>query len=160
MNRETTIGPLARQDLLDNLSRQVTESVRRGAVCLLGGQRLERKGYFYQPTLLNEVHSGMAAFDEETFGPVASLVVVEDVDEAISAANRTPYGLGASLWTRDTALAERLAVKIEAGSVFINGMTRSDPRLPFGGIKRSGFGRELSSYGIHEFTNIKTVWIA
>ncbi|MBI2083585.1 MAG: NAD-dependent succinate-semialdehyde dehydrogenase [Deltaproteobacteria bacterium] len=160
MSRETNIGPMAREDLLQNLSRQVDESKRRGAVCLYGGERLSRKGYFYLPTVLREVQPGMAAFEEETFGPVASLIVAKDEEEAIELANRTPYGLGASLWTRDLEKAERLAAKIDAGSVFINGMTKSDPRLPFGGTKRSGLGRELSSFGIQEFTNLKTVWIA
>ncbi|MBI2981539.1 MAG: NAD-dependent succinate-semialdehyde dehydrogenase [Deltaproteobacteria bacterium] len=158
--RETNIGPLAREDLLQNLSRQVDESKKRGAVCLRGGERLSRKGYFYLPTVLKEVQPGMAAFDEETFGPVASLIVAQDEEEAMEFANRTPYGLGASLWTKNLEKAERLAAKIDAGSVFINGTTKSDPRLPFGGTKRSGFGRELSSFGIQEFTNLKTVWIA
>ncbi|MBI2982213.1 MAG: aldehyde dehydrogenase family protein, partial [Deltaproteobacteria bacterium] len=160
MMRETNIGPLAREDLLQNLSRQVEASKRRGALCLHGGERLSRKGYFYLPTVLKEVEPGMAAFEEETFGPVASLITAKDEEEAIDLANRTPYGLGASLWTKNLEKAERVAAKIDAGSVFINGMTKSDPRLPFGGTKRSGLGRELSSFGIQEFTNLKTVWIA
>lgn len=160
MDRSTKIGPLAREDLLQNLVRQVEESRHQGAVCLTGGGRLSRKGFFYPPTVLKEVRPGMAVFTEETFGPVASLMVVQDEAEAIALANRTCYGLGASLWTRDIPRAERLAKKIEAGSVFINGMTKSDPRLPFGGIKRSGYGRELSVFGLREFTNVKTVWIA
>lgn len=159
-DRQTTIGPLAREDLLQNLMRQVEESKKRGAVCIRGGERLARKGYFYPPTVLKGVQPGMVVCEEELFGPVAVMIVVKGAEEALSLANQTAYGLGASLWTRDTRLAEKLASQIEAGSVFINGMTKSDPRLPFGGIKRSGFGRELASFGIHEFTNIKTVWIA
>ncbi len=158
--RETRIGPLAREDLLQNLSRQVEEAKREGAVCLTGGGGLPGKGFFYQPTVLKGVRSGMVVCREEIFGPVASLFVVKDEAEAIRFANDTAYGLGASLWTRDTKKGEALAARIEAGSVFINGMTRSDVRLPFGGIKRSGFGRELSSFGMHEFTNIKTVVVA
>jgi len=160
MDRSVDLGPLAREDLVENLIRQVEESVKKGAKCLTGGERPKRKGYFYLPTVLKEVENGMAVFDEETFGPVAALTIVKDEEEAVAIANRTPYGLGASLWTRDVRKAELLARKIDAGSVFINGMTRSDPRLPFGGIKRSGFGRELSWAGLREFTNFKTVWIA
>jgi len=160
IDRQTDLGPLAREDLLQNLLRQVEESRRRGAVCIVGGERPSRKGFFYLPTVLKAVHPGMAAFDEETFGPVASFIEVKNEEEALELANRTPYGLGASLWTRDLGKAEEIARNIEAGSVFVNGMTKSDPRLPFGGIKRSGLGRELSFFGIREFTNCKTVWIA
>ena len=158
--RETRIGPLAREDLVQNLSRQVEEAKREGAACLTGGERLPGKGFFYRPTVLKGVRPGMVVCREEIFGPVASLFVVQDEAEAIRFANDTAYGLGASLWTRDTKKGEALAAQIEAGSVFINGMTRSDVRLPFGGIKRSGYGRELSSFGMHEFTNIKTVVVA
>ncbi|MBI4196425.1 MAG: NAD-dependent succinate-semialdehyde dehydrogenase [Deltaproteobacteria bacterium] len=160
MERETKIGPMAREDLVENLSRQVEESKKKGAVCLTGGTRRPGKGYFYQPTFLKEVQPGMVVCEEETFGPVASMIVVKNEEEAIDLANRTPYGLGASLWTRNTHRAEEIAKGIDAGNVFINGMTKSDPRLPFGGSKRSGYGRELSVFGIREFTNIKTVWIA
>lgn len=160
MDRTTKIGPLAREDLLENLMRQVDETRRDGAVCLTGGERRPGKGYYYLPTVLKGVRSGMTACTEEVFGPVASLMAAGSEEEAIAIANQTAYGLGASLWTRDLQKAERLAKRIEAGSVFVNGMTKSDPRLPFGGIKRSGYGRELSSFGIREFTNVKTVWIA
>jgi len=156
---DTDLGPLAREDLLKNLERQVDEAKRQGAKVLLEGGRQTGKGYFYAPTVLEEVKPGMTAFDKEIFGPVVSLIRFKTDDEAIALANQTAYGLGASLWTRDTAKAETLARRIEAGNVFVNGMVKSDPRLPFGGIKRSGYGRELSAVGLHEFTNIKTVWI-
>jgi succinate-semialdehyde dehydrogenase/glutarate-semialdehyde dehydrogenase len=138
----------------------VARSVKEGAKVLFGGKRLERRGYFLEPTVLTDVRPGMPAHDEEVFGPVASLIRVRDADEAIEVANDTPYGLGANLWTGDLARARAIARKIESGQVFINGMVASDPRLPFGGIKRSGYGRELSAYGIKEFVNIQTVWIA
>src|SRR5712692_5869049 len=155
----TQIGPLARADLRDALERQVEESVRMGARVLTGGERAPGKGYFYKPTVLADVTEDMPVFKEETFGPVAAVLRVRDADHAVRVANDSAYGLGASLWTRDTALGEALARKIESGSVFINGMVASDPRLPFGGVKRSGYGRELSSFGIHEFVNIQTIWI-
>ncbi len=155
----TQIGPLARADLRDALERQVEESVRLGARVLTGGERAPGKGYFYKPTVLADVTEDMPVFKEETFGPVAAVLRVRDADHAVRVANDSAYGLGASLWTRDTALGEALARKIESGSVFINGMVASDPRLPFGGVKRSGYGRELSSFGIHEFVNIQTIWI-
>jgi succinate-semialdehyde dehydrogenase/glutarate-semialdehyde dehydrogenase len=158
-DRATQVGPLARQDLLDNLADQVHRSIAAGARLVVGGQRLPRQGYFYPPTLLADVHAGMAAFDEETFGPVAALVVAEDAQDAVRLANASKYGLGASLWTRDTSLAERLAGQIDAGCIFINGPVKSDSRLPFGGVKHSGYGRELSEAGIREFVNIKTVWV-
>jgi len=158
--RETQVGPQARTDLRDQLHHQVEESVKRGARALLGGQVPAGKGAFYPPTLLSAVDRGMPAFDEETFGPVAAVIRAKDEADAIRLANDTAFGLGAALWTRDRARAERLAVQIEAGAVFVNGVVKSDPRLPFGGIKRSGYGRELSEYGIREFVNIKSVWIA
>jgi len=156
---KTQVGPLARRDLLDTLERQVDDSVRAGARVLIGGERLAGKGYFFTPTVLGNVTHTMAAFREETFGPVAAVVRVRDADEAIRVANDSAYGLGAAIWTRDAALGERLARRIEAGSVFVNGMVASDPRLPFGGIKRSGYGRELAAFGAREFTNIQTIWI-
>ena len=158
--RETQVGPQARVDLRDALHRQVVESVKRGAKLLLGGEIPAGKGAFYPPTLLTAVDKGMPAFDEETFGPVAAVVRAKDEADAVRLANDSAFGLGASLWTRDRARAERLASQVEAGSVFVNGLVKSDPRLPFGGIKRSGYGRELSEYGIREFVNIKSVWIA
>jgi succinate-semialdehyde dehydrogenase / glutarate-semialdehyde dehydrogenase len=155
------LGPLARADLVDELERQVGESVRRGARILTGGQRMnERPGFYFQPTVLADVRPGMPAYDEELFGPVAALIKARDADDAVRIANDTPFGLGASVWTSDLARAEKMAVDIEAGMVFVNGLVRSDPRLPFGGIKRSGFGRELSHYGIKEFVNIKTVVVS
>ena len=159
MDPKTQVGPLARRDLLDTLERQVDESVRAGARVLTGGERLSGKGYFFRPTVLSNVTPDMPAFREETFGPAAAVVRVRDADEAVRVANDSVYGLGASIWTRDAALGERLARRIEAGSVFVNGMVASDPRLPFGGIKRSGYGRELSAFGAREFTNVQTIWI-
>jgi succinate-semialdehyde dehydrogenase/glutarate-semialdehyde dehydrogenase len=159
LDAKTQIGPLAREDLRATLERQVRESVGMGARVLTGGGRGDRKGWYYQPTVLADVTEDMPVFKEETFGPVAAVVRVRDADEAVRVANDSAYGLGANLWTRDLALGERLARRIESGSVFVNGMVASDPRLPFGGVKRSGYGRELSSYGIKEFVNIQTIWI-
>jgi succinate-semialdehyde dehydrogenase/glutarate-semialdehyde dehydrogenase len=160
MDRKTDMGPLARLDLLENLDRQVRDSIAAGARLLTGGMRLPGAGFFYAPTLLAGVGPGMAAFDEETFGPVAALVQAKDVDDAIRLANATKFGLGASIWTSDAARAQREIVpRIEAGAVFVNGPVKSDVRLPFGGIKRSGYGRELARFGIQEFVNIKTVWV-
>jgi succinate-semialdehyde dehydrogenase/glutarate-semialdehyde dehydrogenase len=158
--RETMVGPQARVDLRDDLHRQVVESVKRGAKLLLGGEVPAGPGAFYPATLLAAVDKGMPAFDEETFGPVAAVIRARDENDAIRLANDSTFGLGAALWTQDRARAERLAARIEAGAVFVNGLVKSDARLPFGGIKRSGYGRELSEYGIREFVNIKSVWIA
>ncbi len=159
LDAATQIGPLARADLRDALERQVKESVRAGAKVLTGGERWGERGYYYRPTVLAGVRPGMPAFDEETFGPVAAITSVSDADEAVALANRSEYGLGANLWTNDDSAGEKLARRIESGQVFINGMVASDPRLPFGGTKHSGYGRELSAFGIREFTNIKTIWI-
>jgi succinate-semialdehyde dehydrogenase / glutarate-semialdehyde dehydrogenase len=160
IERETQVGPQARIDLRDDLHRQVEESVKRGATLVLGGRIPSGPGAYYPPTLLAGVDKGMPAFDEETFGPVAAVVRAKDEGDAVRLANDSAFGLGASLWTQDRARAQRLAAQIEAGAIFVNGIVKSDPRLPFGGIKRSGYGRELSEYGIREFVNIKSVWIA
>jgi succinate-semialdehyde dehydrogenase/glutarate-semialdehyde dehydrogenase len=159
MQRETQIGPLARDDLRDGLEQQVQRSIEQGAHLLAGGRRRPGRGYFFAPTVLSGVTAEMPAACEEVFGPVAALIRVRNAAEAVEVANATPYGLGANLWSRDLDRARRLAGEIAAGQVFINGMVTSDPRLPFGGVKRSGFGRELSEYGIREFTNVQTVWI-
>jgi succinate-semialdehyde dehydrogenase/glutarate-semialdehyde dehydrogenase len=160
LDQATQVGPQAREDLRDSLHQQVEESVKRGAKLLLGGEIPTGKGAFYPPTMLTAVEKGMPAFDEETFGPVAAVIRATDETDAVRIANDSTLGLGASLWTQDRGRAERLAAEIEAGSVFVNGVVKSDPRLPFGGIKHSGYGRELSEYGIREFVNIKSVWIA
>jgi succinate-semialdehyde dehydrogenase / glutarate-semialdehyde dehydrogenase len=159
LDRATQIGPLARNDLRDGLERQVSQSVTQGAILSTGGTRISGRGYFFAPTVLANVQPAMPAACEEVFGPVAALIRARDAAHAIALANDSAYGLGANLWTADRARARRLARQIEAGQVFINGMVTSDPRLPFGGIKRSGYGRELSEYGIREFVNIQTVWI-
>ena len=153
------IGPLARQDLRDGLARQVDESVKAGAVLKMGGSSQDGDGYFYPPTVLADIPINSPAYHEEIFGPVATLFVVDDLDAAVSLANDTVFGLGASIWTNDELEQERVIAGIESGSVFINGLVKSDPRLPFGGINESGYGRELGVHGIREFVNIKTVWI-
>jgi len=154
----TDIGPIARADLRDGLHRQVQETIDAGAWCELGGTMPEGRGFFYPPTLLTGVTPAMAAFREETFGPVAAVIQVADEAEAIAMANDTPYGLAASIWT-ETARGEALAGRIFAGQVVVNGIVKTDPRLPSGGIKRSGYGRELGPHGIHEFVNAQQVWI-
>ena len=159
LQRDTRVGPLARGDLRDALERQLRESVAMGARMVLGGQRPTGRGYFYPPTLVTGVTRDMPIFREETFGPLAAIITVKDADEAIAVANDSVFGLGGNLWTGDLERGKRLARRIATGGVFINGMTASDPRLPFGGVKRSGYGRELSSFGIREFVNIQTIWV-
>ncbi len=151
------LGPLARGDLRDALHRQVEASLSRGARRLLGGVRPQGPGFYYPPTVLEKVGPGMPVFDEETFGPVAALCPARDVDDAVRLANQSPYGLGAALFTQDKALARALLPRLQAGLVFVNRPVASDPRLPFGGVKQSGFGRELSALGLREFVNAKTV---
>ena len=159
MDRANQVGPLARGDLVEELERQVNESVRLGARALTGGKRIGGDGYYFEPTVLANVRPGMPAYHEETFGPVAAVIRVKHAEDALRVANDTDFGLGSNIWTRDIERAKKLAERIEAGLVFINGMVASDARLPFGGVKRSGYGRELSEYGIKEFTNIQTVWV-
>lgn len=156
---DTDIGPLARQDLRDNLHRQVSATVDAGANCLLGGEIPDGEGFFYPVTLLSEVSEAMCAFNEETFGPVMCVTRASDVEEALQLANESDYGLGAGVWTNNAELAEQLALRIDCGQVAINGIVKTDPRLPSGGIKRSGYGRELGPHGIREFVNTKQLWI-
>lgn len=160
MNPETDLGPLATPSILQDLHQQVEESVQMGAKVLTGGQPFsDRPGNFYPATILTNIPADSPKAKEEFFGPVAMLFRVANIDEAIHLGNDIPFGLGASAWTNDDAERDRLIEELEAGAVFINGMVKSDPRLPFGGIKRSGYGRELSIQGIHEFVNVKTVWV-
>ncbi|HET8676179.1 MAG TPA: NAD-dependent succinate-semialdehyde dehydrogenase, partial [Blastocatellia bacterium] len=159
LDEATDIGPLATADILSDLEDQVRKSVEAGARVLTGGRRLERQGYYYAPTVLTDIPEDSPAYREELFGPVAVLFRARDIREAIRIANDTDFGLGSSAWTNDERERAQFIDELEAGSVFINGMVASDPRLPFGGIKHSGYGRELNAHGIREFLNIKTVWI-
>ncbi len=160
MDKDTDIGPLATATIRSELDQQVKSAVAQGAKVLIGGESItDRPGNYYQPTILSEIPVDSPTAKEEFFGPVALLFKVKDIDGAIALANNIPFGLGASAWTNNQEESDRLVKEIEAGAVFINGMVKSDPRLPFGGIKRSGYGRELSSQGIQEFVNVKTVWI-
>jgi acyl-CoA reductase-like NAD-dependent aldehyde dehydrogenase len=160
MDERVQLGPCARADLRQSVDDQIRATVAAGARLVTGGRFIERPGFFYEPTVVSGVVPGAPMFDEEVFGPAAAVVRANDLEHALELANASRFGLGANLWTRDVALAEELAGRVEAGNVFINGMVASDPRLPFGGVKKSGYGRELSSFGIHEFVNIQTVWIA
>lgn len=156
----TTVGPLAREDLRSQLQSQVGRTIASGGRLLTGGRIPPGEGWFYPPTVLTDVRKGMAAFDEETFGPVAAIIPAGGEEQAIALANDSPFGLGAAVFTRDAGRGERIAVsELDAGNCFVNDYVRSDPRLPFGGIKESGYGRELASFGIREFVNIKTVWV-
>ena len=156
-NEKSTLGPLARLDLAEKLEVQLRKSTEAGAKLLVGGQR---NGCNFQATLLDNVRPGMAAFEEETFGPLAAVITAKTEDDAIALANKTRYGLGATVWTRDLIKAERIARELDSGSVLINALMRSDVRLPFGGVKKSGYGRELSEFGIKEFVNVKTISVA
>jgi succinate-semialdehyde dehydrogenase/glutarate-semialdehyde dehydrogenase len=160
MSENTDIGPLATPDILEELDKQVQETINKGAKLLIGGKKIAGEGNFYQPTILTEIPENSPGYRDEFFGPVALLFTVKNIDEAINLANDSPFGLGASAWTNKPEEGDRLIKEIEAGAVFINGMVKSDPRLPFGGIKRSGYGRELGQEGIREFVNLKTVWIS
>ncbi len=159
LEESTEIGPLATPQIVKDLERQVNDAVAQGARILTGGKRLQRPGNYYEPTVLVDVNPATKISCEEIFGPVAMLFRVADINEAIQLANSTTFGLGSAAWTNDAQEQERFINEVEAGTVFINGMVASDPRLPFGGIKHSGYGRELSEFGIREFVNIKTVWI-
>jgi succinate-semialdehyde dehydrogenase/glutarate-semialdehyde dehydrogenase len=160
MDPKTDVGPLATEAQLRTIAGQVERSVAAGARVLTGGRRLDRPGWYYAPTVLTGVTPATPAYHEEVFGPVALLFRVKGIDDAIRLANDSPFGLAASAWTRDDAERARFIAEIEAGMVFINAMVASDPRVPFGGVKESGFGRELGHYGIREFVNLKTAWIA
>jgi succinate-semialdehyde dehydrogenase/glutarate-semialdehyde dehydrogenase len=160
MDPETQVGPLARPDIVDEIENQVRTSVAAGARLVTGGHRPDRAGCYFEPAILSDVRKGMPVYAQETFGPLAALISFDDEEEAIRIANDSDFGLGGCVWTRDTKRGEKIARKIETGAIFVNGMTKSDPRLPFGGIKKSGYGRELAEYGIREFVNVKTVWIA
>ena len=160
LSRDTEIGPQARHDLRDALHRQVEKSIAKGARCVLGGEIPKGPGAYYPPTVLTNVTRGMPAYHEELFGPVGSVIRAADEDAAIAVANDSVFGLGGGVITRDIVRGERVAAKIESGNVFVNDNVRSDPRLPFGGVKESGYGRELSHYGIKEFVNIKTIVVS
>lgn len=160
MDAKNDLGPMARADLRDELHKQVEKSIAKGAELHLGGKIPDEKGFYYPATILTEVKKGMPAFDEELFGPVAAIIKAKDEKEAIQLANDSKFGLGAAVFTQDREKGEHLAKeKLEAGCCFVNSFVKSDPRLPFGGIKTSGFGRELSHYGIKEFVNVKTIWV-
>ncbi len=159
MDASTDIGPLATPKILEGLAAQVDQSIAAGATLLLGGRKLDRPGNFYAPTALADIPRNASAYSEELFGPVALLFRVGSLEEAIRQANDTPYGLGSSVWTSDPEEQERFINEIEAGMTFVNSMVASDPRLPFGGIKRSGYGRELSEHGLREFVNLKTIYV-
>ncbi|MFH5800579.1 NAD-dependent succinate-semialdehyde dehydrogenase [Haladaptatus sp. CMAA 1911] len=159
MDEDTDIGPQAREDLMEELHEQVSESVDAGATVEIGGEPLDREGAFYPPTMLTDVPEGCPADTEELFGPVASVYRAADEEDAIAKANDTEFGLGASIWTEDRERGERLTHEIDAGCVYVNQLVKSDPRVPFGGVEESGYGRELSEIGIQEFVNRKTIWV-
>jgi succinate-semialdehyde dehydrogenase/glutarate-semialdehyde dehydrogenase len=157
--REIDMGPLARADLRATVVEQIGRSAAKGARVLCGGRAREGRGFFFEPSVVEAIAPDMPMWNEEVFGPAAALVEARDVEEAVRLANESRYGLGATIWSADLEQAERLASRIEAGQVFVNGIVASDPRLPFGGVKKSGFGRELADFGIHEFVNVQTVWV-
>lgn len=158
LDPRTNVGPMARKDLREELHQQVERTLAAGATLLLGGEIVAGSGNFYQPTVLGNVTPGMAAFDEETFGPVAAITIADNVEHAIQLANTSDYGLGGNLWSSDLTRAERIARRLETGGVFINGFSATNARIPVGGVKKSGYGRELSHFGLREFTNAQAVW--
>jgi len=163
LDNDTQLGPMARKDLRDELHHEVQKNIQAGARCILGGAIPDLPGNhaFYTPTILTDIKKGMPAYEDETFGPVASMIKVASIEEAVFVANDTRFGLGAAVFSRDLEVAERLAKEeLQAGACFVNSFVKSDPRLPFGGIKGSGYGRELGLVGMHEFVNIKTVYRA
>lgn len=157
MDMKTTIGPLVRDSQRDSLQRQIEDAQNKGGKILVGGRKADREGFFYEPTIISNVNHDMMVIKEEVFGPAAPIIIVDSEEQAIMEANNSEFGLGASLWTRDLERASTLARRIQSGIVSVNEMVRSDPRLPFGGIKYSGIGRELSEFGIKEFVNVKSV---
>ncbi|MDH5600069.1 MAG: NAD-dependent succinate-semialdehyde dehydrogenase [Gammaproteobacteria bacterium] len=159
MDESTTLAPMAREDLRDELHVQVADTLAAGAVAITGCEPVEGPGAFYKASILDRVEPGMRGYHEELFGPVAIVIHARDEQDALRIANDSPYGLGGSVWTQDSSRGERVARQVESGCTFVNGMVKSDARLPFGGVKNSGYGRELSSHGIREFTNAKTIWI-
>ncbi len=159
LDETTTIGPIARDDLREGVHDQVQRSIASGAKLLLGGKKIDGPGFFYEPTVLGDVGPGMAAFDEEIFGPVAAMTVADDLEDAIRLANTSDYGLSSNLWTSDTRKASEIARRLETGGVFVNGFSASNARIPVGGVKKSGYGRELSHFGLREFVNAQSVWI-
>jgi len=159
LRADTDVGPLAMKQTREDAERQVRDSVAAGAKVLTGGERVEGPGFFYRPTILAEIPESAPAYREEVFAPVALLFRAKDADEAIALANDSDFGLGSSVWTRDAAEARRFVDELEAGMTYVNAMVASDPRLPFGGVKQSGYGRELGRFGMHEFVNIKSVWM-
>jgi len=158
LDPQNRVGPMARKDLRDELHNQVERTLAAGATLLLGGKKMEGSGNFYAPTVLGDVAPGMAAFDEETFGPVAAITIADNVEHAIELANTSDYGLGGNLWTEDISRGQRIARRLETGGVFINGFSAPNARIPVGGVKKSGYGRELSHFGLREFTNPQAVW--
>jgi succinate-semialdehyde dehydrogenase/glutarate-semialdehyde dehydrogenase len=159
MDSRTQVGPLARKDLLNKLNKQVRQSIKMGAEPLIGCYISKEPGFYYPPSILNHITKGMPAYEEELFGPVAAVIYARDEQDAIHIANDSKYGLGGSVWTQDIERGEHVARQIETGTVYVNGLVKSDPRLPFGGVKHSGYGRELCRHGMLEFANVKTVWI-
>lgn len=158
LNEDTYIGPMARADLRDELDQQVQASLREGARLVLGGEKIAGQGNYYAPTILSDVTSEMTAFRQELFGPVAAIAVARDAEHALEIANNSEFGLSATVWTGDEHMAARMSEELEVGAVFINGNGASDPRVTIGGVKKSGYGRELSHFGVHEFCNVQTIW--